>query len=71
MEETVRLTPLKGEIGTPEIVEPQVQEMKERIGELKAVTASTELFSLYSSASSLTCGSLGTQGTVRSPSTSR
>lgn len=30
MEETVRLTPLKEEIGAPEIAEPRVQEMKER-----------------------------------------
>lgn len=71
MEETVRLTPLKGEIGTPAIAEPWAQEMKERIGELKAVTAATELFSLYSSASSLTCGFLGTRGMARSSSTSR
>lgn len=30
MAETVRLTPLKEEIGVPEIAEPRVQEMKER-----------------------------------------
>lgn len=53
MAETVRPNPLKEEIGTPEIAKPRVQEIKERCnwGGLKAVTAPTELFSLYSSAS--------------------